>query len=217
MDYRSAVTDLNRVLEGFFAARKDVWRQMIEAVAAALTGCRKVLVFGNGGSAAEAQHFAAELVNRFMHDRRPIPAMALTTDTSCLTAIGNDADFGQIFSRQVEAHGERGDIAIALTTSGESANVIAALRAARAKGMITVAFTGEGGIREARTGAVAKTGAADAMPSKSDSGVAKAGAVGSVSLVDYLLAVPSSSTARTQEAHLVLLHLLAEEIENRLE
>ncbi len=217
MDYKSAVTDLNRVLEGFFAARKDVWRQMIEAVASALTGCRKVLVFGNGGSAAEAQHFAAELVNRFMHDRRPIPAMALTTDTSCLTAIGNDADFGQVFSRQVEAHGEKGDIAIALTTSGESANVIAALRAARVKGMITVAFTGEGGIREAKTGPATKSGAAGVVDSAKDAGLAAGAKMEApASLVDYLLAVPSSSTARTQEAHLVLLHLLAEEIENRL-
>jgi len=190
MDYKRAIADVNRTLERFFETGGDVWARAVEAVVGAVGGCHKILIFGNGGSAAEAQHFAAELVNRFMRDRRPVPAMALTTDTSCLTAIGNDADFGQVFSRQVEAHGQPGDVAIGLTTSGESANVIAALRAARAKGLVTVAFTGEGGIRP------------------------KVGVKGTA--VDFLLAVPSPSTPRIQEVHLVLLHLLAEEIENRL-
>jgi D-sedoheptulose 7-phosphate isomerase len=105
----------------------------------------RVLVFGNGGSAAEAQHFAAELVGRFVAERQPLAAMALTTDTSILTAVGNDYAFDAVFARQVEALGRRGDVAVGLSTSGRSPNVIAALRAARARGLGTVALTGRDG------------------------------------------------------------------------
>ncbi|MFN8059602.1 MAG: SIS domain-containing protein [Vicinamibacterales bacterium] len=108
----------------------------------ALTRGGKVLVFGNGGSAAEAQHFAAELVGRFMLERQALPAIALTTDTSILTAIGNDYAFDRVFARQVEALGRRGDIAVGLSTSGRSPNVIAAFEAARSAGLTTIALTG---------------------------------------------------------------------------
>jgi D-sedoheptulose 7-phosphate isomerase len=111
----------------------------------AVLGEGRVLVFGNGGSAAEAQHFAAELVGRFVAERQPLAAMALTTDTSILTAVGNDYAFDAVFARQVEALGRRGDVAVGLSTSGRSPNVIAALRAARARGLGTVALTGRDG------------------------------------------------------------------------
>jgi D-sedoheptulose 7-phosphate isomerase len=102
-------------------------------------------VFGNGGSAADAQHVAGELVGRFRRERAPMPAIALTVDTSILTAIGNDYSFKQVFARQVEALGRPGDVALGISTSGESPNVVAGLQTARAKGLKTVALTGRDG------------------------------------------------------------------------
>lgn len=110
----------------------------------------KLLIFGNGGSASQAQHFAAELVNRFTAYRAALPAIALTTDTSILTSIGNDLDFKEIFSRQIEALGNKGDIAWGLSTSGRSPNIIKAFEIAKPKGMQTVGFTGQPGSRLAR-------------------------------------------------------------------
>jgi len=184
MDHKDAIQEIARVLDEFFRTHGTVWAEMIDAVTASLEKGHKIYLFGNGGSAAEAQHFAAELVNRFMKERRPIPAIALTADASSLTAIANDAAFERIFSRQVEAFGAQGDVAVGLSTSGTSENVREGLRAAGAKGMVTVALTGKAGLPAA--------------------------------LADFLLDVPSASTPRVQEAHLVLLHLLAEEIERRL-
>jgi D-sedoheptulose 7-phosphate isomerase len=115
------------------------------AVSAALGAGNKLLICGNGGSAADAQHWAGELVSRFLYDRPGLPAIALTTDSSIMTAIGNDYGYERLFSRQVEALGAKGDVLFALSTSGRSPNVIAALKAAREKGMVTVGFTGEGG------------------------------------------------------------------------
>jgi D-sedoheptulose 7-phosphate isomerase len=184
--YGSKVADLNRVLNDFFRTRSGILEAAAEAIARSIRAGGKVLLFGNGGSAAEAQHFAAELVNGMGHrDKPPNPAIALTTDTSSLTAIGNDRGFALVFSRQVEALGRSGDVAVALTTSGTSPNVVEALKMARAKGLLTVGLTGEGGA------AVAP-------------------------LSDFLLDVPSRSTPRIQEAHLFLLHLLAEELEDRV-
>jgi D-sedoheptulose 7-phosphate isomerase len=124
---------------------------ILEHVARRATACLdnggKILVAGNGGSAAEAQHFAAELVGRFLHDRPALPAIALTCDTSTLTAIGNDYGFERVFERQVEALGQPGDLLLLLSTSGNSANVIAAAVRAREKGCLVVAFTGAGGGR----------------------------------------------------------------------
>ena len=115
------------------------------AITAALTHGGTVFVFGNGGSAADAQHFAAELVGRYEKERKAWPAVALTTDTSALTAIGNDYGFDRVFARQIEALGKPGDIAIGITTSGKSPNVLRGLEAANDRGMITIALTGRGG------------------------------------------------------------------------
>jgi D-sedoheptulose 7-phosphate isomerase len=181
MDQSAA--ELDTVLRKFLQTRQPLLDASVEAIAARLRAAGKVLIFGNGGSAAEAQHFAAELVNGLSsRDRTALPAIALTTDTSCLTAIGNDRGFDEVFSRQVEALGGPGDAAIALTTSGRSPNIIKALRSARAKGLRAIGLTGNEG------GDVA-------------------------SLVDYLLDVPSCSTPRIQEAHLFILHFIAGRLE----
>lgn len=116
-----------------------------EAMAKALRDGGTILVFGNGGSAADAQHIAAEFTNRFEMERPPLAAVALTTDTSALTAIGNDYGFEQVFEKQVQALGRPGDVAIGISTSGNSRNVVRGLEAARAKGLVTVGLTGEGG------------------------------------------------------------------------
>lgn len=122
---------------------------LIEAIAdsviAAYKNGKKAILFGNGGSAADAQHIAAELVGKYYLERKPLPAIALTVNTSSLTAIGNDYSFDTVFVRQLEALGEEGDIAIGISTSGNSENVISALKVARKKGMITVGFTGKYG------------------------------------------------------------------------
>jgi len=143
--HEPAAAELHDVLRRFIAARSGVFDAAAEAVAASVRAGGKVLVFGNGGSAAEAQHFAAELVNGIGRTGPSLPAVALTTDTSCLTAVGNDRSFAEIYSRQVEALGKSGDVALALTTSGKSPNVLEALKAARTQGLVTVALTGEGG------------------------------------------------------------------------
>jgi D-sedoheptulose 7-phosphate isomerase len=114
-----------------------------DSLAGAFAGGGKLLVFGNGGSAADAQHLAAELVNRFILERPPLPALALSTDTSILTAIGNDYNFEDIFSKQVKALGEKGDVALGISTSGSSANVLYALEAAKEKGLFTIGLTGQ--------------------------------------------------------------------------
>ena len=116
-----------------------------DAMLAAFGNGAKVLIFGNGGSAADAQHFACELVGRFLRDRRALPALALTADTTAITAIANDYGFDRVFARQIEAHGRPGDVAVGISTSGESANVLAGLQCAKARGLKTVAFTGHDG------------------------------------------------------------------------
>ena len=116
-----------------------------QAISDALKTGHKLLVFGNGGSAADAQHVAAELVGRFQRERAAMAAIALTVDTSILTAVGNDYSFKQVFARQVEALGNRGDVAMGISTSGESPNVVTALQTAKAKGLKTIALTGRDG------------------------------------------------------------------------
>lgn len=118
-----------------------------EKVASAFTRDRKLLICGNGGSAADAQHIAAEFVNRFMLERPPLPAIALTTDTSIITSIGNDYSFEDIFSKQIKAIGMEGDVLLAISTSGNSANVISAAKTARGQGIYTVALSGGDGGR----------------------------------------------------------------------
>lgn len=145
----------------------------------------KILFFGNGGSAADAQHLAAELTIRFVANRRALAGIALTTDSSALTACGNDLGFELVFARQIEALGRAGDVAIGFSTSGNSPNVVRALETARTLGMTAAAFTG-------KTGGKLQ-------------GVA-----------DPILVIPSSKTARIQEMHGLLGHILCEEIEDRL-
>ncbi|WP_420209485.1 D-sedoheptulose-7-phosphate isomerase [Candidatus Electronema sp. JC] len=148
----------------------------------------KLLIFGNGGSAADAQHVAAEFVNRFLLNRPPLPAIALTTDTSVITAVGNDFSYDLIFVKQVQALGRPGDIALGISTSGTSPNVVKALAAAKEIGLKTAALTG--GL---------------SIPAH---GVAQHS--------DLLLNVPSASTPRIQEAHLWIEHLLCELVEKEL-
>ncbi len=118
---------------------------VVEAVTTALKAGNKILLFGNGGSAADAQHLAAEFVNRFVIERPPLPAIALTTDTSVITSIGNDYDFADIFSKQIRAIGQKGDIAWGMSTSGTSMNVVKGLEAAKKIGMVTIGLTGRDG------------------------------------------------------------------------
>jgi D-sedoheptulose 7-phosphate isomerase len=120
-------------------------RAIADAITGALRAGNKILIAGNGGSAADAQHIAAEIVGRYKKDRPAYAALALTTDTSALTAIGNDLGFEQIFARQIEGLGRRGDVLLALSTSGRSPNILAALNAARKMGLVTIGFTGVNG------------------------------------------------------------------------
>lgn len=162
--------------------------RVVEAAALcweALRADRRVLVFGNGGSAAEAQHFAAELSGRFARERRALPALALTTDTSVLTAVGNDYGFERVFGRQVEAFGRPGDVAVGISTSGRSPNIVDGLRTARARGLTTIAVAG--------------ASAADLAPH-----------------ADLVLAVAGPSTARIQEGHLTVLHVICDLVESAL-
>lgn len=153
-----------------------------DAIIAAMRGGRKLVIFGNGGSASDAQHVAAEFVGRFQRERQALAALALTTDTSVLTAIGNDYAFDRVFARQIEALGQPGDVAFGISTSGGSRNVIAALDAAKARGLKTVALTGKDG-----------------------GGVGRA--------AEIHINVPSSSTARVQEVHRTLLHVICDLVE----
>ncbi len=150
-----------------------------ERIALALTSDRKLLLCGNGGSAADAQHIAAEFINRYELERPPLPAIALTTDTSILTSVGNDYSFDEIFSKQVKALGVEGDVLLAISTSGNSANVIEAVKAAKGLGIFTVGLTGGEG------GQLAK-------------------------LVDLSLVVKSKVTARVQETHILVGHVICE-------
>jgi D-sedoheptulose 7-phosphate isomerase len=129
----------------FFADNASRLAEVAEVLAHGFRSGHKILLFGNGGSAADAQHIAAEFVGRFVPDRPALPALSLSTDTSVLTSVGNDYGFHHIFARQIQALGQAGDTAIALSTSGNSPNVLAGIAAARSKGMYTIGFTGEGG------------------------------------------------------------------------
>lgn len=153
---KEAIVDLAAFFKAEFAEHQDVARrseaalsvsfaELVRACAKSVRNGGKLLFFGNGGSAADAQHLATELTIRYKRDRTAIAAIALTTDTSALTAAGNDLGFDRIFARQIEALGKPGDVAIAISTSGKSPNVIAALKQAKALGLVTAAFGGKGG------------------------------------------------------------------------
>jgi len=157
-----------------------------EALAAALKAGRKALACGNGGSAADSQHFAAELVGRFERERPGLPAVALTVDSSALTAIANDYDWDRVFAKQVEALGAAGDFLLAISTSGNSKNVLEAIRAAHAKGAHVIALTGRDGGEMGR--------------------MLRAG--------DFHLNVAHPRTMRVQEVHLLVIHCLCEVVDN---
>ena len=176
-----AITDHLEVVKAI-TVQQELLERIALAMVQAISAGKKVLWCGNGGSAADSQHLAAEIVGRFRRERRGLPSVALTTDTSILTAVANDYGYDSIFSRQVEAIGQPGDILVGLSTSGNSKNVVAAVKAARARNLVTVAFTGEGGGQL-------------------------------VDLADYLFAVPSKDTARIQEAHILVGHMLCDWIE----
>ncbi len=139
---REGIRIKEALLDGAFV---DLVGKAATAMTVAYQTGHKIILFGNGGSAADAQHLAAEFVGRYRRDRRALPALALTANGSSLTAIGNDYEFGLVFARQVEALGVSGDVAIGISTSGESPNVIAALKVARRRGLITIALTGPQG------------------------------------------------------------------------
>ncbi len=133
--------------EAFWHQEKENIKRAVEVVSQALKRGNKLLVFGNGGSAADAQHLAGEMINRFRRERAPLPAIALTTDTSVLTAIANDYDFKQVFVKQIEALGQPGDVALGISTSGRSENVCLALKKARALGLFGIGLGGGDGGR----------------------------------------------------------------------
>ncbi|MFD2365057.1 phosphoheptose isomerase [Pseudoduganella sp. GCM10020061] len=159
--------------------------QAVDIMFSALANGNKILACGNGGSAADCQHFAAELVGRFERERNPLPALALTTDTSIMTAVGNDYSYRDIFSKQVQAFGQPGDVLLAISTSGNSANVLAAAEAALEREMRVVAMTGKDG------GALARM----------------------LTDLDVHINVPHSRTARIQEVHLVTIHCICDGID----
>ena len=160
----------------------------VERMVTALASDRKILACGNGGSAADAQHLAAELIGRFERERPELAALALTTDSSILTAIANDYRFEEVFAKQVRGLGQAGDVLVAISTSGNSANVISAVQAAHERDMVVVALTGRGG---GRIGALLRD-------------------------ADVHLCVPHERTARIQEVHLLMIHCLCDGIDSVL-
>jgi len=183
----------DEIAESYLAVADEIFnhqREQIDTVSATIarkiSDGGKVLICGNGGSAGDAQHFAGELVNRFLMERKPYASIALTTDSSVLTAIGNDYSYGEIFSKQVEALGTEKDVLIAISTSGNSENILAAVRKARELGLLTVGMTGGQG------GALV-----DAVE-------------------ECLLVASSDSTPRIQEGHGLIIHAICQRIEEIL-
>ena len=175
-----------RVKQAFLRDNLDPLTRVVDVIVAAFKTGNKLLVFGNGGSAADAQHIAAEFVNRFRAERPPLPALALTTDSSALTSISNDYGYTQVFVKQVRALGKAGDVALAISTSGDSANVLAAVEVCRQLNIVTVGLTGGSG------GELTK-------------------------MVDFLLCVGASSdTARIQEVHILIEHVICELVDAAL-
>jgi len=181
-ELRAIAAESAAVQQAFVAGNAALLCGVGQRLVGAFAAGHKLLAFGNGGSASDAQHLVAELVGRFERDRRGLPAVALNTDVSVMTAVSNDLGYADVFRRQVEALGRPGDVAFGITTSGRSPNVVAALREARERGLHTVGLTGRGG--------------------------------GDLSgLVHDLIDVPSASTARIQEVHGLVIHLLCQMVE----
>lgn len=166
------------------AGSSDAILRAVQAIRGAMTKGDKVLVFGNGGSAADSQHFAAEFVGRFQAERQPMAALALTTDTSIITSIANDFEYDQVFARQIRALGRAGDVALAITTSGRSPNVLAALAEAKRLQLTTIALVGSS-------------------------------VEGAAAIADITINVPAESTARIQEVHRTILHIVCELVEQQ--
>lgn len=184
MDAHQAAADATR------GALFEPFSRLTSICVDAISAGNKLVFFGNGGSAADCQHIATELTVRYITDRAPIAALALTTDTSALTAVGNDLGFEHIFARQIEALCRPGDVAIAISTSGNSANIIRGLEKARDMGLAVTGFGGQGG----------------------DEGGGKM-----IGLCDPLLVVPSDITSRIQEMHITLGHMLCGVLEQELD
>jgi len=172
------------VKDKFIKDHIDLIIKSADMIAMNIASGHKILIFGNGGSAADAQHLAAEFVNRFQIERPPLPALALTTDTSIITSIGNDYHFDEIFAKQIRALGKKDDIAVGISTSGNSKNVIKAINTAKSMELLTIGMTGKGG-------KLAES-------------------------ADLVFSVESGITARIQEAHITLGHILCELIERIL-
>jgi D-sedoheptulose 7-phosphate isomerase len=183
--FKAEFAEHHAVARATEAALGEAFAGLLKACVASIQAGGKIMLFGNGGSASDAQHLATELTIRYKSNRAAIAAIALTTDTSALTACGNDLGFDRIFARQIEALGKPGDVAIAISTSGKSPNIIAALKQARAMKLVTAGFGGKGG------GDMA-------------------------GLTDHLLVVPSDTTARIQEMHIMLGHMLCGALEIEL-
>ncbi len=175
---RQTVTDSIEAKQAFFSTNEHLIETCASTMADTFGAGRKLLLFGNGGSAADCQHIAAEFVNRFQMERRPLPAIALTCDTSILTSIGNDYNFDDIFEKQVRALGKKGDMVIGISTSGSSPNVIRAMEAAKQMGLTLVGFSGAKGKLK--------------------------------NLCDMAFCVDSPVTARIQEVHITLAHILCD-------
>lgn len=173
------------VKRALLETQAEVIAEVGKALVGAMREGKTLYLFGNGGSAGDAQHIAAELVGRFTKERRALPAVALTTNTSALTALGNDYEYSIVFARQLEAFGKPGDVVIGISTSGNSPNVICGLETAKRLGMITIGLTGESGGR-----------------TKNEA--------------DHCICVPSRDTARIQESHILIGHILCEIIECEL-
>jgi len=173
-----------RVKDRFIKENIPLILRGADMLVSCITSGHKILIFGNGGSAADAQHIAAEFVNRFQIERPPIAALALTTDTSVITSIGNDYSFDEIFSKQIRALGKKHDVAIGISTSGSSKNIIQAIHAAGEIGMFTIGLTGRGGEL--------------------------------AQCADLVFSVKSDITARIQEVHIILGHILCDLVERIL-
>ncbi len=181
VDIKAAIETHHQAIE-CVAGLEPALQNIISTVVETINAGQTILVCGNGGSAADAQHFAAELTGRYEHDRQGYPAIALTTDSSAITSIGNDYGFEFIFSRQLEALGRKKDLLIAISTSGNSENVINAVKLAKEMGIKTIGLLGRNG------GALAE-------------------------LVDFPLTIAIDKTARIQEAHIFILHIICEAFE----
>ncbi len=199
IDFKHALVEHQKAIQSVLAQSEKIER-IVHEITASIAGGGKIIWLGNGGSAADAQHMAAELMVRYVKNRQPIASLALTTDTSILTAHSNDYSFDTVFSRQIEGLAQPQDVVIGLSTSGESINVIKALEAANQKGCFTVAMTG-GGQGEL---SLLKRGCSGAENSLNQ-------------LSNIYLSVASNETARVQEAHSFASHLICEGLDSVFE